>query len=157
LIYTPPGGVPTAPFPGALVPQVVPFTPPSGTQTTRGQVQDWVNPLAHEGEVTIERQLPASMSIQGSYVVSRVLRLPMFYDANIAPSTQTRSYDVTNLTGATQTTFTVPFYTTRLNPTTGPILAGVSDVNSWYNSLVVVLRKRMSHGLEFVFNYTLSK
>src|SRR5205823_11018285 len=129
--------VPTAPFAGALTPVVAPFTPPSGTQTARGQVPDFVNPMVHEGEVTVEHQLPKNMSISGSYVVSRALRLPMFYDTNIAPSTTTRSYDVTNLTGATQSSFTVPFYTTRLNPTTGPVLTGVSDVNSWYNSFVV--------------------
>ena len=136
---------------------MVPFAPPALTQTTRGQVPDWVNPMVHEGEVTVEHQLPKNMSVSGSYVVSRALRLPMFYDSNIAPSTTTRSYDVTDLAGATQSTFSVPFYTTRINTTTGPILTGVSDVNSWYNSFVLTVRKRMSSGVEFVANYTLAK
>ena len=157
LIFTPPGGKPSAPFRGALTPNVVPFAPPAGTQTARGQTPDWVNPLAHEGEITVEHTLPKNMSVSGSYVVSRVLRLPMFYDSNIAPASTTRNYDVTDLGGATQSTFTVPFYTTRLNPTTGPILTGVSDVNSWYNSFVLTFRKRMSNGLEYVANYTLAK
>ena len=30
-------------------------------------------------------------------------------------------------------------------------------VNSWYNGLVLTLRKQMSHGLELTFNYTFSK
>ena len=51
----------------------------------------------------------------------------------------------------------MPFYTSRINTTTGPILTGVSDVNSWYNSFVLTVRKRMSDGLEFVANYTLAK
>jgi hypothetical protein len=157
LIFTPPGGTPRAPFAGALTPRIVAFTPPSGTQTTRGQDPRWVNPLAHEGEVTIERQLPGNISIAGSYVVSRVLRLPIFVDSNIAPSTTTRNYDVVNSSGVTQSGFTVPFYTSRVNPITGPILTGYSDVNSWYNSLVVTFRKRMNRGIEFVANYTLSK
>jgi Carboxypeptidase regulatory-like domain len=157
LIFTPPGQRPTAPFAGALTPVVVPFAPPALTQTTRGQVPDWVNPMVHEGEVTVEHQLPKDMSVSGSYVVSRALRLPMFYDSNIAPSTTTRSYDVTDLSGATQSTFQVPFYTTRINTSTGPILTGVSDVNSWYNSFVLTFRKRMSSGVEFVGNYTLAK
>jgi len=157
LIFTPPGQTPTAPFNGALTPRVVTFSPPALTQTTRGQVPDWVNPMVHEGEVTIEHQLPKDMSVSGSYVVSRALRLPMFYDSNIAPSSTTRSYDVTNSSGSTQSTFTVPFYTSRINTTTGPILTGVSDVNSWYNSFVLTVRKRMSAGVEFVGNYTLAK
>jgi hypothetical protein len=85
------------------------------------------------------------------------MRLPMFYDSNIAPSTSTRSYDVTDLAGATQSSFTVPFYTSRINTTTGPILTGVSDVNTWYNSFVLTVRKKMSQGVEFVGNYTLAK
>ena len=78
---------------------MTPFTPPALTQTTRGQAPDWVNPMVHEGEVTVEHQLPKNMSVSGSYVFSRALRLPMFYDSNIAPSTTTRSYDVTDLRG----------------------------------------------------------
>jgi len=157
VIFTPPGGTPQAPFPGALVPQIVPFTPPAGTQTTRGQDPNWVSPLVHEGEATVERELPGNMSISAGYVVSRALRLPVFVDSNIAPSTTTRSYDILSSSGATVSTFTVPFYTARLNPTTGPILTGYSDVNSWYNSFVLTFRKRMEKGIEFVGNYTLSK
>ena len=76
-----------------------------------------------------------------------------------AAPTTTRTYDVTNLAGVTQSSFTLPFYTGfRLNSgVTGDILTGYSDVNSWYNSLVVTLRKRLSHGFEFLANYTLSR
>jgi hypothetical protein len=160
LIFTPPGGAPVAPFQGALTPVVTSFNPPALTQTTRGQQPDWVNPMVHEGEVSIEHQLPKNISISGAYVVSRALRLPMFYDSNIAPTTQTRSYDVTDPNGATQSTFTVPFYPLtggRINSNTGPILTGVSDVNSWYNSFVLTIRKRMSNGVEFATNYTLAR
>jgi hypothetical protein len=156
LIFTPPGGKPSAPFAGALTPQVVPFTPPSATQTARGQSPNWVNPLVHEGEVAFERQLPANVSVSAAYVFSRGERLPIFIDSNIAPSTTTRTYDITSSTGVTQSTLTEPFYTSRIDPT-GPVLTGYSDVNSWYNSMVLTLRKRMDHGLEFLLNYTLSK
>lgn len=157
LIFTPPGGAPVAPFAGAITPRVTTFTPPALTQTTRGQVPDFHNPMSHQGEVTFEQELPYKSTISASYVMGRTLRLPMFYDANIAPASQTRSYDVTNNTGATQSTFSVPFYTTRLNPTTGPILTGVSDVNAWYNSFVLTVKKKMNKGLEFIGNYTLAK
>jgi len=156
LIFTPPGGTPVAPFAGALTPQVVPFSPPLLTQTTRGQSPDLVNPLVHEGEVAFEHELPGNMSVSASYVFSRGLRLPIFIDANLAPATTTKGYDVTNVGGTTQSTFTVPFYTTRIDKT-GSILAGFSDVNSWYNSMVITFRRRMTHGLEFTMNYTLSK
>jgi len=156
LIFTPPGGTPVAPFPGALTPVVTTFKPPALTQTSRGQVPDFANPRAHEGDVSIERELPGNMSISGSYVVSRGMRLPAFIDQNIAPSTSTRTYDITSPTGSTIRSLTVPFYTSRIDPT-GPVLTGFSDVNSWYNSMVLTFRKRYSHGVEFITNYTLGR
>jgi hypothetical protein len=154
LIFTPPGGAPVAPFAGALVPTVTSFTPPALTQTSRGQVPDFANPRAHEGDVSFERQLPGNMSVSASYIVSRGMRLPAFIDQNLAPSTTTRTYDITSPTGSTVRSLTVPFYTSRIDPT-GPVLSGFSDVNSWYNSMVLTFRKRYSHGLEFIANYTL--
>src|SRR6516225_6414502 len=40
LIFTPPGGAPVAPFPGALTPRVTPVPLSSNTATTRGQSPD---------------------------------------------------------------------------------------------------------------------
>ena len=156
LIFVPPGPTPVAPFPGALTPVVTPVTLSNNTATTRGMVPDWVNPLVHEGEASFERELPGNMSISASYIFSRALHLPTFVDANLKAPTTTKSYDITNTAGVTQSTITVPFYTARID-STGGILAGYSDVNSWYNSMVVTFHKRMSHGVEFVANYTLSK
>ncbi len=156
VIFTPPGGAPVAPFAGALVPQVTTFKPPALTQTSRGQVPDFANPRAHEGDVTLEHQLPGNMSVGASYVVSRGMRLPAFIDQNLAPSTTTRTYDITSPTGSTIRSLTVPFYTSRIDPT-GPVLTGFSDVNSWYNSAVLTFRKQYSHGLEFNFDYTRAK
>jgi hypothetical protein len=156
VIWTPPGPTPAAPFTGALTPQVVAFSPPAATQLTRGMAPDWVNPRTHEGEVTLEQQLPGSLSGSVAYVVSRSLHLPIFYDANLAPSTTTKSYDILN-NGQTAQTYTVPFYTSRINTNTGDIFVGASDVNAWYNSMVLTLRRPMRHGLEFTANYTFSK
>jgi hypothetical protein len=153
VIFTPPGGAPVAPFAGALTPVVKPITLSSNTATTRGQDPGWVNPLVHEAEVTIDQQLPGNIGISGSWVFSRALHLPAFTDGNLGPTTATKTYTYPG--GAT---FTVPFYTAanRLNAT-GPILVGRSTVNSLYNSFVLNVRKRLQHGVEFAFNYTLSK
>jgi len=157
VIWTPPGGPLAAPFPGALAPQVTTFTPPSGTSASRGQTPDWVNPRVHEGDVTVERQLPGGISGSIAYVVSRGEHLPIFVDANLAPATTTRSYDILSSSGQTTQTYTVPFYTSRIDTNTGIINVGYSDVNSWYNSMVIAVRRPMRHGLEFTANYTLAK
>jgi hypothetical protein len=151
-----PGPALTAPFAGALTPQVTPFQPPAGTQLTHGLVPNFVNPMAYEGEVTFEKQLPGNISASAGYIFSRGMHLPMFVDSNLQPSAQSKSYDILTASGATASTVSYPFYTARPDPT-GVILAGYSDVNSWYNSMVITFRKSMSHGLEFLANYTLSK
>jgi hypothetical protein len=128
---------------------------------------DFVNPVAHEAEVTIERQLPGRMSFSASYLLTRGLHLPASYDSNVAPTTVERSYDVLDSGGNTTLTATVPWYGPatgavpagpgRLDPGTGLILNQASVINSWYNGLVLTLRKPMSHGVELLFNYTFSK
>jgi hypothetical protein len=159
LIFTPPGATPQAPFPGALTPEVTPFTPPAGTQLSHGVTQNFVNPLVHEGELTIEKQLPGNMSISIGYLFSRALHLPVFVDGNLGPATTTHTYQVLNAGGAVVDTDTEPFYTAanRINPSTGIILVGESVINSWYNAGVLTLRKPMNHGVELLLNYTYSK
>ena len=100
LIFNPPGPTPAAPFTGALTPQVTPFTPPALTQLAHGLVPDFINPLVHEGEFTIERQLPGNLAFSAGYLFSRGLHLPVFVDANIAPATTTHTYDILNSSGA---------------------------------------------------------
>ncbi len=157
VIFTPPGGTPVAPFAGAVTPKVTSFTPNATTQLSHGVNPDFVNPLVHEGELTVERQLPWGMSATAGYIFSRGLHLPTFVDANIAPTTLTHTYDVLNASNGIAQTITEPWYTTRLNPTTGSILNGYSSVNSWYNAGIFTLRKPMAHGVELLFNYTYSK
>ncbi len=164
VFFTPPGLPLAAPFSGTLTPTVV--LPASGLPTAsaaaHGMAPDFVNPRAQEGEVTFERQLPGNLAFSASYLLTRGLHLPVDVDSNLAPATTTRSYDVlaSNTAGAatTQTT-TVPFYTSRVpgNTSTGIIETQYSVVNSWYHAMVLSLRKPMSHGVELLANYTLSR
>jgi hypothetical protein len=161
--FTPPGPPIAAPFPGALTPTVgIPGgTLPSSSAAAHGMDPHFVNPAAHEGEIGIERQLPGRLSVSATYLLTRGLHLPASYDANVAPSTGTKTYDILGATGAASPTLftaTVPFYTApRLDPGTGLILTQFSSINSWYNGLVLSLRKPMSHDVELLFNYTYSK
>jgi hypothetical protein len=164
LIFTPPGPAPAAPFAGALAPQVINTNPSLGALATHGLTPDFVNPLVHEGELTIEQQLPGNLSVSAGYLFSHALHLPVFTDANIWPTTATASYNVmADMAGTVAQTITVPWYAGgangagKLNPQTGVILNGASVVNSSYNALVLTFRKPMSHDLEILFNYTFAK
>src|ERR1700674_1787973 len=162
VFFMPPGPALAAPFQGALTPPVgIPGgTLPASVAAAHGMTPDFVNPVAHEGEVAIERQLPGRMTVSATYLLTRGLHLPVSYDSNVAPSTGTRSFDVlaSAVTAApTALTATVPLYTKRIDVGTGLILTQASVPNSWYNGLVLTLRKPMSHDLELLFNYTFSK
>lgn len=157
VIFPAPGPALQAPFAGALTPQVVNTNPNAASSLSRGLAPDFVNPLVHEGEFAIERQLPGNLSLSATYLFSRGLRLPRFIDLNLAPATSTKTYDVTDPAGATKQQTTVPFYTARLDPLSGTLLTGFSDINSWYHGLVISVRKPFSHGVELLANYTLSK
>src|SRR5882762_7851764 len=133
VFFTPPGPALAAPFPGALTPTVsVPGgTLPTVVQAVHGMTPDFVNPSAHEGEVTIERQLPGRMTVSATYLLTRGLHLPASYYSNVAragtpfvsggvtitpPATVT--YDIlanSSSTSPTAFTATVPYYTSRID------------------------------------------
>jgi len=164
VFFTPPGPPLAAPFAGALTPTVA--IPAAGLATSiqavHAMAPDFVNPVAHEVELTIERQLPGHMSLSATYLLTRANHLPADWDVNISPTTHTTTYDVLSGTTAgapTLLTTTVPFYTaaSRVDPNSGLMLTQFSVVNSWYNGLVITLKKPMSHDVELMFNYTYSK
>jgi carboxypeptidase family protein len=173
--FTPPGPTLSAPFTGAVTPVAIctttaapganPSCPslaggdiPSLSQAIHGMEPNFVNPRADEGEVSLEHTLPGGIAVSATFLVTRGLDLPSSYDANVAPSTSTKTYTILPvISGGPSGTVTVPFYTTRLNPTTGIILNQYSAVDSWYNGLVITVRKPLGHGLEFLANYTYSK
>jgi hypothetical protein len=119
--------------------------------------RDFVNPLVHEYDLAVEHELPGKLSLSVSFLGARGLRLPVFVDANLAPPDTTRTYVILNSSGQSAGQFTVPFFSTgaaRLNPNVGVLLEGRSVVNSWYNGLVVDVKRRISHGFSFDANFT---
>jgi carboxypeptidase family protein/TonB-dependent receptor-like protein len=121
---------------------------------------DFVDPLVHEYDLAVERELPGKLSLSVSLVGARGLRLPVFVDANLAPPDQTRTYSILDSTGVPTGQFTVPFFSNsapRLNPAVGVLLEGKSVINSWYNGLVVDVKRRISHGFSFDANFTWSQ
>jgi hypothetical protein len=116
----------------------------------------FVNPLVHQFDLAYERELPGNMSFTVSYIGSRGLRLPVFLDANVPPPDTTASYQVTDFSGKISQ-ITVPFFSgipARPNTLEGPVLMGKSVVNSWYHSLVLRLRRKMTHGFSFDTYFT---
>ncbi len=157
VLFLPPGPPLAAPFPGAATPQVTDTNPPLSALSARGLDPHFLNPYSHSFSLAVQQELPYRSSLTLSWVGNRAMRLPIFIDANVQPATATKTYDITNATGQTTSTVTLPFYTQRISDNTSSVLTGFSDVNSWYNSFVASIEKPFDHGLELLINYTWAK
>jgi hypothetical protein len=119
---------------------------------------NFVPPLAHEMNLSVEQALPGKMSLQVGYVGTRGMRLPVFLDANLVGQTPhgLRSYVVQNASNTITNTITVPVYlpTDRRNQALSSFNTGYSIANTWYNSLAVTARRPFANGLEVLMNYT---
>jgi hypothetical protein len=129
-----------------------------GAQSFHGLSPDFVPPLAHEADLSVEQALPGKMSLSVGYVGTRALRLPVFVDANLVGQTPhgTRTYDVLNAHNAIIKSLTVPVYlqSDRANHNLTQYNTGFSVANTWYNSLAVTVRRPFANGFEVLANYT---
>ncbi len=139
---------PTAGFTTGLIPSFHGLSP------------NFVPPITHEMDLSVEQQMPGKIALSVGYVGSRALRLPVFVDANLIGQTPhgLRTYAVTNSAGQTSS-LTEPFYlsTDRANAKLGSLNTGFSVANSWYHSLAVSFRRPFANGLEVLANETWSK
>jgi hypothetical protein len=73
---------------------------------------NFVPPLAHEMNMSVEQALPGKMSLQLGYVGTRGMRLPVFVDANLLGQTPhgSATYTVQNASNVVTQTITVPVY-----------------------------------------------
>ncbi|RZU28923.1 TonB-dependent receptor [Edaphobacter modestus] len=132
-----------------------------GTQSFHGLDPNFVPPLAHEAELSIEQALPGHISFSVGYVGSRATRLPVFLDANLIGQTPhgVRSYNILDKSGNVVNQLTVPVYlvSDRRDARLQSYNTGFSAANSWYNSMAVTVRRPFKNGLELLMNYTWAK
>ena len=131
----------------------------AGTITIRGLDPSFTNPLSQSYDLTVEQQLPLRTSFSIGYVGNRATHLPVYIDTNVDPNSVTTShtYQYTNPFTGTTGTYAQPIYTNKLYTSTGTVATGFSVLDSWYNSMVVTVRKPMAHGIELLANYTWAK
>ncbi|HWB32769.1 MAG TPA: TonB-dependent receptor [Acidobacteriaceae bacterium] len=132
-----------------------------GPQSFHGLDPNFVPPLAHEMNLSVEQAMPGRFSLQVGYVGTRGMRLPVFLDANLVGQTPhgVRTVFVQDKTNAVTQTLTVPYYlpSDRINTSLSSYNTGFSKANTWYNSLAVTARRPFANGLEILMNYTWAK
>lgn len=99
----------------------------------------------YQWNLSIERQITENMAGEISYVGSHGSHQPFGTDLNQVPASKLAPNDASGATNARP----YPEY----QGISGNKYIGISN----YNALQAVIKQRMSHGLEFNFNYTWSK
>jgi hypothetical protein len=139
------GAVPTAeyPFPTSTTPVL--------TSGFHGLAPNFVPPISHEADLSIEQQLPGNFTLKIGYVGTRAEHLPYFVDANLIGQTPhgLRTYQVTTANGGVKA-YTLPFYlsTDRINPSISSLNTGYSSANLWYHALSTELTRKFQNGLQ---------
>ncbi|MEE9234559.1 MAG: hypothetical protein V3U28_03860, partial [Candidatus Acidoferrales bacterium] len=142
---------------GAPVSQVQPPPPASGQSVVDVLSSDFVNPLVHQAQLVIEREIVPNWSVSASYLMSRANHLTVFTDTNLGAPSGTQTFAIFDTAGNIVQTFSQPLITQRLDPTLGVIQTGQSVINSWYHAFIFQVNKRFSQGFQLNVNYTVSK
>ena len=146
----------TAPlFPQILNPTA--FVPNAASTAVIYFDRNFKVPEIHQADLTLQQDLGFDTTLSLTWLAAFGRRLPDFVDSNIAPATQTATFNV----GAggplpTGEKITIPFYTNRLNTAYGATTDIFSGVNSNYQGFVVQVEHRTTKNLTFNANYTWS-
>jgi hypothetical protein len=138
---------------------------------------DRVVPKVHQFSLGVQRQLPFRTVLEVSYVGSRSRQLDVGHQLNAVSRAQLLQYGgtavsgVPNLSDSVANPFSGLLPATNLNGNTTtrqqlllpyPQFTGVNENNlpigaAWYNSMQVRFDKRLTHGLNVLVSYTMSK
>jgi len=145
---------------GGTAPAVTPLTT-AASYSFHGLDPNFVPPLAHEMNLSLEQALPGKISLQVGYVGTRGMRLPVFVDSNligVKPSGEA-TYAVQDANNNLTKTITVPVYrpADRRNTGLASFNTGFSVANTWYNAMAVTARRPFANGFEVLGNFTWAK
>jgi outer membrane receptor protein involved in Fe transport len=114
-------------------------------------------PQIHQADLVFERQIARNTAVSVSYLFSFGDSLPNFVDTNLPAPSGTVAFNVVGGPFDGQV-FRSPIFTgARPNTNFGAVTAIRSDVFSKYHALVLQANRRLTNGLQFQTNYTLSR
>jgi len=114
------------------------------------------NPYTHQADVGIEHSISSDLNLSVSWLGNRALHLTTIRDLNIGPPGAPVIYTIDDAQGSKMGEYSTPGYRliNRINPNWRRVNSVDSGGNSYYNALVVQLRKRLANGLEGFLAYT---
>jgi hypothetical protein len=131
---------------------------PAGSGSIFHFSNNFQNPLIHQGDVVVEREVARNTAVSISYLFSFGKNLPNFVDTNLSPVTVPRTYNILDGPYAGQN-WTIDYFLGAARPNTnfGLIEEIRSNIDTKYHALVLQANRRMTNGLQFQTSYTLSR
>ena len=133
----------------------------SGSNPPVGAVQffddDFQLPQIHQWDFILEREIARNTVVSASYLGSFGNSLPNFVDTNLPPPTRTVALNVVGGPFGGQTYLTPLFTGPRPDTRFIQLTEIRSNVFSKYHALVLQANRRLTQGLQFQTNYTLSR
>ncbi|MEK7405306.1 MAG: TonB-dependent receptor [Acidobacteriota bacterium] len=132
--------------------------PPAGSVSIMFAADDYATPYTQQADIGIERQITANLGLTASYIWSRGVHMTTVRDLNIGPLGAPVTYRILDASANQVDAYTTPTYrlANRIDPRWQRINQVDSGGNSYYNAMVVQLRKRLSRGVEASLAYTWS-
>jgi hypothetical protein len=138
---------------------------PIGSTTTnivvRPAVQffddDFQLPQIHQGDLIVEREIARNTVVSASYLFSFGNSLPTFVDTNLPPPARNVTLNIVGGPLNGQQFNTPIFVGTRPNANFAQLTEIRSTIISKYHALVLQANRRLTDGLQFQINYTLSR
>ena len=119
--------------------------------------KDFQLPQIHQWDFIFEREIARNTVVSASYLGSFGNSLPNFVDTNLPAPSRIVALNVVGGPAAGQTYLTPIFTGSRPDTRFAQITAIRSNVFSKYHALVLQANRRLTRGLQFQTNYTLSR
>jgi len=119
--------------------------------------EDFQLPQIHQWDFILEREIARNTVVSASYIGSFGNSLPNFVDTNLPKPTRTVALNIVGGPFAGQTYLTPIFTGPRPDTRFAQLTEIRSDVFSKYHALVLQANRRLTAGLQFQTNYTLSR
>jgi len=139
-----------------IYPNLLPATnPPVGA--VQYFADNFQLPQIHQWDLIVEREISRNTVVSASYLGSFGNSLPNFVDTNLPAPSRRVALNIVGGPFAGQTYLTPIFTGPRPNTAFAQITEIRSDVVSKYHALVLQANRRLTKGLQFQANYTLSR
>jgi outer membrane receptor protein involved in Fe transport len=130
---------------------------PAGTAAINFFRSGFQNPLIHQGDFVVEREIARNTVVSASYLFSFGKHLVTFVDTNLNPPSRSATINIVNGPFA-GSQWSFPYFTgSRPNTSFGNILEIRDSISTKYHALVLQANRRLTDGFQFQTSYTLSR